>query len=65
EASACGKPIVAGRSGGVPEAVRDGVTGLLVNPIDPEAVAVGIVKLLKERKMAQRLGANGRRWVQD
>ncbi|MFZ0910913.1 MAG: glycosyltransferase family 4 protein, partial [Candidatus Acidiferrales bacterium] len=65
EASACGKPIVAGRSGGVPEAVRDGVTGLLVNPIDPEAVAEGIVKLLKERKMAQHLGANGRQWIQD
>jgi phosphatidyl-myo-inositol dimannoside synthase len=65
EASACGKPIVGGQSGGVPEAVRDGVTGLLVNPIDDEAVAHGIVKLLKEGKMAQHLGTNGRQWVKD
>jgi phosphatidyl-myo-inositol dimannoside synthase len=65
EASASGKPIVGGLSGGVPEAVRHEVTGLLVDPIDPEAVATGIVKLLKERNMAQFLGSNGRRWVED
>lgn len=65
EASACGKPIVGGLSGGVPEAVRHEVTGLLVDPIDPEAVAAAIVKLLKERSMAQFLGGNGRKWVED
>jgi len=64
EASACGKAIVAGLSGGVPEAVRHEVTGLLVDPIDPETVAAGIVKLLKERKMAEFLGHNGRTWVE-
>src|SRR5439155_1699694 len=39
EASACGLAVVGGRSGGVPDAVRDGETGILVDPDDPEAVA--------------------------
>jgi phosphatidyl-myo-inositol dimannoside synthase len=64
EASACGKPVIAGRSGGVPDAVLDGVTGLLVDPIDSGAVATAIVKVLRDRELAKRLGTNGRRWVE-
>ena len=44
EASACGKPVIAGRSGGVTDAVQDGVTGLLVNPVDTEEVAAAIIE---------------------
>ena len=64
EASACGKPVIAGRSGGVPDAVQDGITGLLVNPIDSEAVAVAIVKVLREAGVANTMGENGRTWVE-
>ncbi len=40
EASACGVPVVAGRTGGIPDAVREGETGRLVDAEDPEAIAV-------------------------
>jgi len=64
EASACGKPVIAGRSGGVPDAVQDGLTGLLVNPVDSEAVAAAIVKVLREPGLANTMGENGRKWVE-
>jgi phosphatidylinositol alpha-1,6-mannosyltransferase len=64
EASACGKPVIAGRSGGVPDAVVEGVTGLLVEPCDSDAVAAAIVEVLREPELAKRLGANGRKWVE-
>jgi phosphatidylinositol alpha-1,6-mannosyltransferase len=60
EAGACGKPVVAGDSGGVRDAVRDGETGLLVDPEDPVAVADAIGKFLADRAFAQRLGTRGR-----
>jgi len=61
EAGACGKPVVAGRGGGVEEAVQDGVTGILVDPLDPEALSNAIVRILKDRELAKRLGENGRK----
>jgi phosphatidylinositol alpha-1,6-mannosyltransferase len=64
EASACGKAVIAGRSGGVPDAVQDGLTGLLVNPVDSEAVAAAIVKVLREPCLANTMGENGRKWVE-
>jgi len=64
EASACGKPVIAGNSGGVPDAVQDGITGLLVNPVDSEAVAAAIVKVLREPGVADIIGENGRKWVE-
>jgi phosphatidyl-myo-inositol dimannoside synthase len=64
EASACGKPVIAGRSGGVPDAVQDGITGLLVNPVDSEAVAAAMIKVLRERGAAKTMGDNGRKWVE-
>ena len=64
EASACGKPVIAGKSGGVPDAVQDGVTGLLVNPVDVEAVAAAMVKVLREPEVASIMGENGRAWVE-
>jgi len=44
--------------------VQDGITGLLVNPIDSEAVAVAIVKVLREAGVANTMGENGRKWVE-
>ena len=64
EASACGKPVIAGQSGGVPDAVQDGITGLLVNPVDSEAVAAAIIKVLREAGVANTMGENGRKWVE-
>ena len=64
EASGCGKPVIAGRSGGVPDAVRDGITGLLVNPVDGEEIAAAILKILQEPGVATALGNNGRKWVE-
>ena len=64
EASACGLAVVGGRSGGVPDAVREGETGILVNPDDPQAVAAGINALLADAALRQRLGAAGRRAVE-
>ena len=60
EAAACGLPVVAGRSGGLPDAVADGVTGILVDPHDPGAAAEAIVSLLADPARAHRLGAAGR-----
>ncbi|MGH7608254.1 MAG: glycosyltransferase family 4 protein [Gemmatimonadales bacterium] len=64
EASACGLAVVGGRSGGVPDAVRDGETGILVDPDDPAAVAAGISALLADPALRRRYGAAGRRAVE-
>ena len=64
EASASGLPVVGGRSGGVPDAVRDGETGLLVDPDDPGAVAHAITRLLGDAELRRRMGAAGRRAVE-
>jgi phosphatidylinositol alpha-1,6-mannosyltransferase len=60
EANACGKPVVAGRSGGVADAVEDGVTGLLVDPQDPDAIAETVGRVLTDASLAARLGRQGR-----
>jgi len=64
EASACGLPVVAGNSGGIPDAVRDGETGFLVPPEDPAALAGAISRLLADTELARRVGAAGRRAVE-
>jgi phosphatidylinositol alpha-1,6-mannosyltransferase len=64
EASACGLAVVGGRSGGVPDAVREGETGILVDPDDPAAVAAGINELLSDPERRKRLGAAGRKAVE-
>lgn len=60
EAMAAGRPVVATRVGGVPELVRDGVTGLLVAPGDVEGFAAAVRRLLAEPDLAARLGEAGR-----
>jgi phosphatidyl-myo-inositol dimannoside synthase len=60
EANACAKPVVAGRSGGVPDAVIDGVTGFLVNPSSPQDISSAISRLLVSPELAARLGRQGR-----
>lgn len=59
EANACGKPVIGGRSGGVPEAIIDGKTGFLVDPTDEADIAQKISSIIVDRALAQRLGENG------
>ncbi|MDI6840246.1 MAG: glycosyltransferase family 4 protein [bacterium] len=59
EASVCGKPVIGGRSGGVSDALIDGVTGLLVNPFDEQEIAAAIIKLLTDKELADRIGEAG------
>ncbi len=63
EAMAMGKPVVATNLGGVPEVVKDGETGLLVPPKEPDALAEASIKLLKDKQFASWLGANGLKHV--
>ncbi len=60
EAAATGLPCIASRTGGVPEAVSDGRTGVLVPPGDPEALARELERLLGDPESADRLGRAGR-----
>jgi phosphatidylinositol alpha-1,6-mannosyltransferase len=60
EANACGKPVIGGRSGGIPDAIIDGQTGLLVNPHDQEDIALALIRLLTDSNLAHRLGEQGR-----
>lgn len=61
EAAASGTPSIAGRSGGVPSAVRDGETGLLVDPTAPDAAASAIAALLADAPRRLAMGATARR----
>ena len=60
EAGAWGKPVIGGRAGGAVDAVDDGVTGLLVDSEDPNAVADGILHLLSQPDLGRRMGDAGR-----
>jgi phosphatidyl-myo-inositol dimannoside synthase len=64
EASACGIPVVAGRTGGIPDAVRQGETGLLVNPESLDEVCGAIRSLLDNPEESARMGQAGRRAVE-
>lgn len=64
EAAAHGKPAIAGRSGGMPDAVHDGETGLLVSPESPDGAATAIDRLLADHAYAAQLGEAGRRRVE-
>lgn len=59
EAMACGLPVVATTAGAIPEVVEDGVTGVLVPPDDPEALASAVVSLLSNRPRMQAMGTAG------
>jgi phosphatidylinositol alpha-1,6-mannosyltransferase len=64
EASACGIPVVGARQGGIPDAVREGETGLLVDSTDLGAIVEVVRSLLEDQELARRLGLEGRRAVE-
>ncbi|MER5994193.1 glycosyltransferase family 4 protein [Streptomyces viridosporus] len=65
EASATGLPVVAGDSGGAPDAVLDGETGWVVPGGSPDQAADRIVTLLGDAELRRRMGERGRRWVEE
>ncbi len=64
EAGWMGKPVVGGRSGGVPDAVKDGETGLLVDGASVPDIEAAIAKLLSDPAMAKAMGTQGRRFAE-
>ena len=59
------RPLVATRVGGIPDSVRDGETGILVEPANAEDLARGILAMLRNREEAERMARNGRRLMLD
>jgi len=65
EANACLKPVVGSRVGGVPSAIVDGVTGILVDPEDVDQIADALSRILLDEELARRMGEAGRQRVVD
>ena len=60
EAFCRGRAVVATRAGGTPDIVEDGVSGLLVPPEDPDALADAVIRCLEDRALLARLSAGAR-----
>ena len=65
DAMACRLPVVATRTGGIPELVKNGETGLLVPPRNPEALAEAILTLYRDKRQAARLAQAGYDFVHE
>lgn len=65
EASACGLAVIGGTSGGAPDAVIEGETGLAVDGTSSKAVAEAAITLLSDPERARQMGARGRQWIID
>lgn len=65
EAAARGVPVIGTRSGGIPETVVEGETGILVGEKDVDAMAQAMVELVEDIDLRRRYGANGRRMVEE
>lgn len=63
QGAAVGRPVIAGRSGGAPEAVQEGVTGMAVDPTRTEPLAAAIIPLLQDPARAEAMGRAGAEWV--
>lgn len=63
EANIAGTPVIGGRTGGTADAIEEGVSGLLVDPEDPQDIAAAATRLLTDTELAHRLGTEGHRRV--
>ena len=63
EASSCSRAVIVGRSGGAPDALKDGETGLLVDGNDVDAIADACLQLLRDPLRTREMGRTGRQWV--
>lgn len=61
EANLCGKPVIAGDSGGVADAVLDGSTGLLVNPLSKDEIRKAIELMITDTDLRKKLGESGKK----
>ena len=65
EASACGLPVVGGKSGGAPDAVLVGETGLVVDGTSVSEIADACIELLSNPELCLAMGSTGRQWIID
>jgi glycosyltransferase involved in cell wall biosynthesis len=65
EAMGCGRPVIASAVGGMYSLIKDGETGLLVPPKDPDGIAERIITLLRDKEEAERLGLRARALVEE
>ena len=65
EASACGLPVLAGNSGGAPDAVVQNKTGLVVDGTNNKQIATAAIELLTNVESSQKMGIAGRQWIID
>ena len=63
EASSCGLPVLAGNSGGAPDAVKQSETGLVVNGADEKQIASAAIELLNNSDSSKKMGLAGRQWI--
>jgi phosphatidylinositol alpha-1,6-mannosyltransferase len=63
EASACGLPVIAGNSGGAPDAVLTSETGLVVDGTNAADVSAAVIELLKDPMRSKEMGIRGRDWI--
>jgi phosphatidylinositol alpha-1,6-mannosyltransferase len=64
EAGAYGLPVVGTQTGGVPDAVREGITGFLVRPGDVDEISAAALRLLDDPELARQMGRANRRWAE-
>ena len=60
EANACAKPVIGGKSGGMYDAVEDGISGILVDPTSVDEISQTVIMLLTDEEIAMRMGKQGR-----
>lgn len=63
EASACELPVIAGKSGGAPDAVLEGETGITVDGRNPSQIAAAVISLFDDPDKARAMGKRGREWI--